>query len=155
MTDFKPLQASETGLIVDMMQAFYAIDNYTISPEISRRNFDLFIRDPDLGQAFLIKQGEEVLGYMIIVYFFSFEFQGRVALLDELYLNSHARGKGLGKKAVRFAERFALSHDCKLMLLEVEAHNERAIKLYEGEGLVLHPRQFMRKNIASDETDPA
>lgn len=150
MIEFKDLEVSEIGAVVKMMEDFYAIDNYAFNAEVSTENFQKFIQNPEVGQVFLIKEGEAILGYIIIVYFFSFEFQGKVALLDELFIVSEARGKGLGKRGVRFAEKFAESKQCKLLLLEVEPHNTRAQTLYSGEGFVHHPRQFMRKKISMD-----
>lgn len=147
MTDFKILESTEIDLIVGMMEDFYAIDNYTIDSAVSKRNFELFIGDPKLGQAFLIISDGEIAGYIIIVYFFSFEFQGKVAILDELYIRKEHRGKGLGKSGVQFAQDFATEQKCKLMFLEVEPHNEPAKKLYHSEGFALHPRQLMRRKL--------
>src|SRR5690606_8534910 len=133
--------------IVSMMQDFYAIDGYDMDPAVSRENFKTFLDDQNLGQSWLIKENDLVLGYIIVVYFFSFEFKGRVALLDELFLNADARGKGVGRKAVEFVKDYVQEQGCKLVLLEVESHNLPAQKLYESQGFDFHPRNIMRYSI--------
>lgn len=150
MLKFEKLTHDHIDLIVGMMQDFYAIDGYDIDPIVSRNNFLTFLQDEKLGQSWLIKEDDLVLGYIIVVYFFSFEFKGRVALLDELYLNADARGKGVGKKAVQFVQEYVQQEGCKLVLLEVEPHNLPAQKLYESQGFDFHPRNIMRYGIKNN-----
>ncbi|MNL58021.1 Acetyltransferase (GNAT) family protein [compost metagenome] len=121
-----------------------------MDPAVSRENFNTFLDDERLGQSWLIKENDLVLGYIIVVYFFSFEFKGRVALLDELYLNADARGKGVGRKAVEFVKEYVQNQGCKLVLLEVEPHNIPAEKLYESQGFDFHPRNIMRYSIKNN-----
>ncbi len=150
MITFEKLTSENIDIIVAMMQDFYAIDGYDIDPIVSRENFKIFLDDEKLGQSWLIKENDLVLGYIIVVYFFSFEFKGTVALLDELYLNADARGKGLGKKAVEFVKEYVQDKGCKLVLLEVEPHNLPAQKLYENQGFGFHPRNIMRYGIKNN-----
>ena len=147
MIRFDKLTVGDIPSIVALMETFYAIDGYAIDCDITIDNFDLFINNPQFGQAWLIRNGEDVLGYMIVTYFFSFEFKGLVGILDELFVGEKARGMGLGKLAVEFVTSYLESKNCKMILLEVEEHNERAIHLYKKSGFVFHPRKFMRKHI--------
>jgi ribosomal protein S18 acetylase RimI-like enzyme len=150
MLTFEKLTFKNIDTIVAMMQDFYAIDGYDIEAQVSRENFKTFLDDERLGQSWLIKENDLVLGYIIVVYFFSFEFKGRVALLDELYLNAAARGKGVGRKAVEFVKEYVEDQGCKLVLLEVEPHNIPAQKLYESQGFDFHPRNIMRYGIKNN-----
>ena len=102
MIQFKPIIASDIAVIVKMMQEFYAIDNYPIDPEITNSLFQEFIADKNLGKAWLILSDDVVVGYVILTFIFSFEYQGKIAFLDELYLSEEARGKGIGNQAVAF-----------------------------------------------------
>ncbi|GEM62048.1 hypothetical protein SF1_00300 [Sphingobacterium faecium NBRC 15299] len=150
MLTFEKLTFENIDTIVAMMQDFYAIDGYDIDAQVSQENFKTFLDDERLGQSWLIKENDLVLGYIIVVYFFSFEFKGRVALLDELYLNADARGKGVGRKAVEFVKEYVQNQSCKLVLLEVEPHNIPAQKLYESQGFDFHPRNIMRYSIKNN-----
>jgi GNAT superfamily N-acetyltransferase len=144
MTTFKPIQTSDIDIIVPMMQEFYSIDNYPIDIAISKALFLEFIENPHLGKAWLIYSDEEIVGYIILTFVFSFEYKGTIAFLDELYISDKARGKGIGKKALDFIHQEALSLSLKIIYLEIENHNEIAQKLYLSKDFVVHNRSLMK-----------
>ncbi|THD31777.1 MAG: GNAT family N-acetyltransferase [Flavobacterium johnsoniae] len=126
------------------MQKFYSIDNYPIDIAISKALFLEFIENPHLGKAWLIYSDEEIVGYIILTFVFSFEYKGTIAFLDELYISDKARGKGIGKKALDFIHQEALSLSLKIIYLEIENHNEIAQKLYLSKDFVVHNRSLMK-----------
>ena len=144
MIEFHTLKHSDIEIIVPMMQDFYAIDNYPIESETSKKLFQTFIEDNNLGQCWLIFHNGITVGYVILTYVFSFEYQGKIAFLDELYLNENARGKGIGKVALKFVHDRALQNDLKVVYLEIESHNEVAKKLYLTNDFIIHNRQLMK-----------
>lgn len=144
MTTFKPLKTSDIDTILPMMQEFYAIDGYPIDPEVSRKLFEEFINDEKLGKAWLIYFDDEIVGYVILTFVFSFEYKGTIAFLDELYLNEKSRGKGIGKQVVDFIHQEAVALSLKIIYLEVEGHNEAAQKLYLAKDFVIHNRKLMK-----------
>ena len=144
MTHFKLLEATQIDLITGLMEEFYAIDNYPIDPEVSKKLFKQFIDNDQLGRVWLIYLHNEVVGYVMLNFLFSFEFQGRIAFMDELYLKEKARGKGLGQQAVQYIKEQAKLLDVKLIYLEVENHNEKAQKLYLANDFVTHHRKLLK-----------
>ena len=147
MIQFKPLVISDIDIIVKMMQEFYAIDNYPIDTTISKSLFKEFIDDKNLGKAWLILSDNEIVGYVILTFIFSFEYQGKIAFLNELYLSKKARGKGIGSKAVAFIIEESKKSSLKLIYLEIENHNQNAQKLYLASGFELHNRKLMAHKI--------
>ena len=147
MIEFKPLTAPDIETIVSMMQEFYAIDNYPISVDVSKTLFQEFISNENLGKAWLIVSDKEIVGYIILTFVFSFEYQGKIAFLDELYLTEKARGKGIGSKTIAFIKTESNKLSLKLVYLEVEPHNEKAQKFYLSSGFESHKRQLMRYKI--------
>lgn len=147
MIQFKPLVISEIETIVNMMEQFYAIDNYPIDIEISKKLFQEFISDEKLGKAWLIVSDNEVVGYVILAFIFSFEYQGTIAFLDELYLSEKARGKGIGNQTVAFVLEESKKLSLKLIYLEIENHNQNAQKLYIASGFEMHNRKLMAHKI--------
>ena len=143
MIQFRPLTTTDIDIIVQMMQEFYAIDNYPIDAEISKKLFQEFIADENLGKAWLILSDNEIIGYVILTFIFSFEYQGKIAFLDELYLSEKARGKGIGNQAVAFIIERSKKLSLKLIYLEIENHNQNAQKLYIASGFELHNRRLM------------
>ena len=147
MIEFKPLAAPNIETIVSMMQEFYAIDGYPISIDVSKALFQEFIFNENLGKAWLIFSDNEIVGYIILTFVFSFEYQGRIAFLDELYVTEKARGKGIGSKAIEFIKGESHKLSLNLIYLEVEPHNEKAQKLYLANGFESHKRQLMQYKI--------
>lgn len=144
MTQFKPLQTSDIDIIVPMMQEFYAIDNYPIDIAISKALFLEFLENNHLGRCWLIYSDNEIVGYVILTFVFSFEYKGTIAFLDELYISGKARGKGIGKLALDFIHKEASSLSLKIIYLEVEGHNEIAQKLYSSKDFTIHNRKLMK-----------
>lgn len=147
MTQFKPLETSDIEKIVPMMQEFYAIDNYPIDIAISKALFLEFLENPHLGRCWLIYIDGEIVGYIILTFVFSFEYKGTIAFLDELYISSKARGKGIGKLALDFIHQEAILLSLKIIYLEVEGHNEIAQKLYLSKDFVVHNRNLMKLTV--------
>jgi ribosomal protein S18 acetylase RimI-like enzyme len=144
MIQFKPLAVADIETIVTLMQEFYAIDNYPIDIEASKALFEEFITHENLGKSWLILSDDQLVGYIILTFVFSFEYQGKIAFLDELYLSEKARGKGIGSKAIEFIQNESHKLSLKLIYLEVEPHNEKAQKLYLAHDFELHNRKLMR-----------
>ncbi len=130
-----------------MMKDFYAIDNYPIDVATSEKLFQEFIADSKLGKAWLIQDEKEILGYLILTFVFSFEYKGKIAFLDELYIKASHRGKGIGKKAIQFIKEQATIYNFKIIYLEVENHNENAQKLYLSNGFETHNRKILKHAI--------
>ena len=144
MITFKPLQYSQVDLIIKMMQEFYAIDSYPIDVDVTKNLFNEFISNENLGKSYLIYNDSEIVGYAIITFIFSFEYKGKLAFFEELFIHGSARGKGIGKLAIDFVKREAEKVNVKMMYLEVEKHNKIAQKLYLANDFVIHNRAIMK-----------
>lgn len=142
-TTYKPISAADLDLLVAMMREFYAIDGYPMDESRSRKLFMEFLSNENLGKCWLILADGDVVGYVILTFVFSFEFGGKIAFVDELYLSDRARGKGIGKQTVAFIKAEAKLLGVKMLYLEVEHHNTLAQKLYLSGGFSEHKRKFM------------
>lgn len=144
---FKPIRKNDIDIAVAMMQDFYAIDGYPIDPAVSKLLFEEFLENEGLGKGWLIYFNNEVIGYVILTFVFSFEYKGRIAFLDELYISKEGRGKGIGKEAVDFIHEQALDLSIKVIYLEVEGHNTMAQKLYLAKDFSVHNRMLMKLDV--------
>jgi len=147
MTTFKPLEIADIEVITQMMQDFYAIDNYPMDVEVAKKLFQEFISNEHLGKSWLIYSENEIVGYIILAYIFSFEYGGKIAFVDELFIKETARGKGIGKEAIQFIQAEVPKLSLKLLYLEVEPHNENAQKLYLAHDFELHNRKLMKYKV--------
>ena len=147
MTSFKPLEITDIEVITQMMQDFYAIDNYPMDVEVAKNLFHEFISNENLGKSWLIYSENEIVGYIILTFVFSFEYGGKIAFVDELFIKETERGKGFGKEAIQFIQREVPKLSLKLLYLEVEPHNENAQKLYLAHDFVIHNRKLMKYKV--------
>jgi ribosomal protein S18 acetylase RimI-like enzyme len=107
--------------------------------------FALFFSSPEFGRAWQIYRGEELAGYVILTLGFSFEYRGRDAFIDELYIEEKFRGRGLGRQAMEFVAERARELGVNAIHLEVDRQNEPALALYQRTGYVDHDRYLMTK----------
>lgn len=147
MTTFKPSEITDISTITQMMQDFYAIDNYPMDVEVAKNLFHEFISNENLGKSWLIYYENEIVGYIILTFIFSFEYGGKIAFVDELFIKETARGKGIGKEAIQFIQREVPKLSLKLLYLEVEPHNENAQKLYLAHDFEFHNRKLMKYKV--------
>lgn len=144
---FNSLATLQIETITQMMQDFYAIDNYPIDIDVSKKLFEEFISNENLGNVWIIYNDSEVVGYVILTFVFSFEHQGRIAFIDELFIKESARGKGIGSYTIQFIKEQIPKLSLKLLYLEVENHNENAQKLYLSHDFVIHNRKLMKYKV--------
>lgn len=141
---FKPVEMIDIPVVLRMMEEFYAIDNYPIDLNVSRGLLLEFLENESLGKGWLILKDTEPVGYVIMTFVFSFEYKGRIAFLDELFISPVARGLGFGKQALDFVTEHAKANSVKIVYLEIEGHNTVAQKLYLSKGYAIHNRGLMR-----------
>ena len=141
---FKPIEVQDLPVVIAMMEAFYAIDNYPIDANVSRGLLHEFLENESLGRGWIILKDNEPVGYVIMTFVFSFEYKGRIAFLDELFISSNARGLGFGKQALDFVTEQARALSVKIIYLEIEGHNTIAQKLYLSKGYEIHNRGLMK-----------
>jgi GNAT superfamily N-acetyltransferase len=144
MITFSCLQNNQLEIIISMMQDFYAIDDYPIDIDCTKKLFEKFIADESLGKCWLIYNDDELVGYFILTFIFSFEYKGRIAFLDELFIKKTHQGIGIGKVTINFIKEQIPKLSLKLLYLEVEHHNENAQKLYLANGFEVHNRKLLK-----------
>jgi GNAT superfamily N-acetyltransferase len=130
------------------MREFYAIDDYSFDEKMARRALEIFIADDRLGRLWLIESEGKAIGYVALTFSYSFEFHGRDAFVDELFIDASHRGQGIGKTAMRFIDEKCRELGVNALHLEVERENIAAQKLYRRFGFADHDRYLMTKRIS-------
>jgi GNAT superfamily N-acetyltransferase len=112
---------------------------------VATQTWRQFFSSAEFGRAWLLSVGGELAGYVILTLGYSFEYRGREAFVDELYVEEKFRGKGLGRRAMEFVEQRARELGVNAIHLEVDRGNEAALGLYRRTGYVDHDRYLMTK----------
>lgn len=145
MITFRLFTAEDIPAILTMMQEFNAIDDYPFNAEERSKNLHSLLVNPGYGKLWMIEHNQQIAGYTFLGFGFSFEFKGRDAFIDELFILPAFQGKGLGKAAVEFVSDQAKLSGVKVLHLEAEKKNERALALYRNNGFKNHNRFLLSK----------
>ena len=146
--NFRSATHTDIEWLLAAMHEFYAIDDYAFDETIARGVLEKFIADEALGKLWLIEENGKTIGYIVLTFGYSFEFHGRDAFLDELYLDANYRGQGIGKVAMQFIEEKCPAYGVHALHLEVERENIAGQKLYKKFGFADHDRYLMTKWLA-------
>lgn len=145
---FRTSKESDIPVILEMMQGFYALDDYPFNAVAAKENLIEFIRNADLGRLFLLINSESIIGYITLTFGYSFVYGGRDAFIDEFFIKEAYRNQGVGKSTMGFIREASQGLGVKALHLEVENHNEYASKLYLNEDFKANNRTLLTKRIA-------
>ena len=145
---FKSAIETDVPEILGLIKAFYAIDGYDFEKVKIEKSVRTFINDTNLGELWILKQNTETIGYVCVTLGFSFEYGGKIAVLDELYIKDAFRNQGLGKICLAFVDDFAKEKNIQAIHMEVEGHNEAALGLYTSRGFKTKGRRLYTKTYA-------
>ena len=101
------------------------------------------ITDKTVGRVWLINQGGESVGYLVITISYRLEYRGNYAFLDELYIRADKRRQGIGTAALAYLKVSCKALNVNCLQLEVKQDNPEAIALYRKIGFRQQPRQVL------------
>lgn len=144
------LVEAETGhlpVLLPLVQAFYSHFGYPFEERRKRELLAAFLADRSAGRLWLIEVDAVPRGYLLLAFFFSLEFDGRIAFVDELYIAPEGRQRGAGAEALRQLEELCRGLELRALRLETEADNHRARALYVRSGYQDQGRNLLTKPI--------
>lgn len=139
-----PAQAGDLPALQTMMQAFYALDGLEYTSAVEGALTELLER-PEAGQIWLVEQAGQGVGYAVATFWFSLEFRGLTAFLDEIYLIESVRHQGLGGEIIDAIADYCRQRGARSLRLEVEHENTRAQRAYAKAGFFTHARHLMTR----------
>src|ERR1700683_805267 len=89
---------AEILVLMRQYWTFENIDGFDV-PQLSLLLKQL-VSQPNLGSVWVARASEVMLGYLIAVRVFSLEYRGVVAEIDEVFVVTQARGRGIGAALV-------------------------------------------------------
>ncbi len=142
--NIRRMTPADEAVCLEMVKEFYsssAVD-HPVPAAVQQRAFEAACGGDPLLEGYLFEQDGQALGFAYLTFFYSCEVGGRVVMLEELFLRSEARGRGLGQAFLDWM--LARYPDARRFRLEVTAENTGAIRLYERNGFeLLNYRQMV------------
>lgn len=134
-------------LLLGMMKAFYVDQQIPYDESAAERSLSSVLRDPTRGWIWLLLYEGRVAGYVVVALYFSLEFRGMTAIVDELFVASDYRARGLGSETLRSIEHEARQRGVTTLRLEVGHENPGARRLYERFDFEVEERTLMTKRL--------
>ena len=135
------LTADRIDEALGMMERFYAEMGLEFVGERARGALEGL---PEFGGWWFIEMEGRTVGYFVLTIGFSLEFGGRFALLDEFFVESEWRGKGLGAAAMEQILGEATAMRVGAVHLEADGHVR---EFYRRSGFAARGREMMTRSI--------
>lgn len=132
-----PLREARRGdvpRLVEMMAGFYAESGYVLRRDRAGDAFGALLDEPRLGRIWLVEQGEDVAGYVVVTVAFAMEYGGLVGVVDDFYVRPERRGEGLGTAALAAVRRASERLGLRALRVEVGPENVVAQAVYRSAG---------------------
>ena len=154
---FRAADASDRQFLLALCAAYRRADGQPEASQEVSKAIDAALGGDPLLRVFMIElleeseqpgeQGVIVAGYVAITLGFSIEVGGLDAFVDELYVEPVLQGRGIGRRAIAFAEQLCRELGVRRVCLEVERKNTGAKQLYERLGYKDHERFLLSKRL--------
>jgi diamine N-acetyltransferase len=144
---FRTATPADAVLLASLVRKYYEFDGIRYAPHEVEPGLDILLADPSLGQAWLVLNGSQPVGYVIFTHGFDIEFGGRLALITDLYLEPDYRRRGIGRRILEHVEAYCRSNGLRGLELQVETDNSEARALYAKFGFEAADRIPLSKRI--------
>ena len=99
--------------------------------ETQSRGLEMILNNNNIGNIFVAKKNEKIIGMVILLYTVSTALGERVALLEDMVVSPNERELGIGSKLLDHAVKYATEKGCKRITLLTDKMNIRAQKFYK------------------------
>lgn len=128
-----PAQLEE---LLPLVAAYHAFEEVETTAEQRKSSVAKLLKDKSLGEIWLVRKLNSVIGYIAVCYSYSIEFGGRDAFVDEFYIASAERGKGIGGRVLKEIAALLQVRGIVAVHLEVDGMNEQARAAYARAGFL-------------------
>jgi GNAT superfamily N-acetyltransferase len=132
---FRPFQASDFSELESMSLDLYCEDpsGQVIDSTNLKNTSEHLLQYPEKGKIIFFLQENLVIGYGILIFFWSNEYGGNLLFIDELFVKKPWRSQGVATRFFEYLRHYPLT-PLKGFCLEVTPFNVRALKFYQKLG---------------------
>jgi GNAT superfamily N-acetyltransferase len=142
---YRPAARGDHPTLAEFMRQLYEEDpaERPVPEEHFRRTLRELEEHPERGTILVMQKDQQIVGYAVLINFWSNECGGNILTIDELYVTQPMRGQGHGADFVRHVIQTKWN-DFVALSLEVTPTNARARRLYERLGFSSHKNETMQ-----------
>ncbi|MBR8833038.1 MAG: GNAT family N-acetyltransferase [Stigonema ocellatum SAG 48.90 = DSM 106950] len=149
---FRACTEADLPIVQNYVLSLYSKDpsGMEMTPKKIQNTFEEFILRPEKGRIIVFDIDKTVVGYAILVFFWSNEFGGDVIEVDELFVQEDYRNRGIGKIFFQWLQETWHSKAVALAL-QTTPTNKRAMAFYQRLGFSLSKNFHLIKVIKPQE----
>jgi GNAT superfamily N-acetyltransferase len=135
MDRIEPITAEQFETLLPMIadyQRFYEVEE--IDEERNRAFFARFIDPSEDGTLIAAWDGDRLLGYACLYWHHSSLAAAETVLMNDLYVDAAARGRGVGRALIEAAAEIARSRGAHALEWSTAPDNHTAQRLYDSTG---------------------
>ena len=148
-TSIRLAAPSDIPVLVGLMREFYGEANYALESKWASDVFSALLQDSARGMVWIAFDAERPAGYAVLTFRFSMEFGGVDGFIDDLFVRSPCRRRGIG--GALLGELFSEAGRRTLLAVHVETSesNLAAVALYATQGLQDRKRLLLTKRLTA------
>lgn len=131
---FRPARQADQIMVSEMMRSLYryvgAADDF-MTIDKTKATFQYLFSHQDNLRMEIFELNNDIVGYALLVEFWSNEYGGKVLQLDELFLEADFRSQGIASVYIR---QLLKNPEYAAVILEVLPENKKAYRLYKHLG---------------------
>lgn len=121
----------DLGKLATLVAAFHSEQGLNTTPESREAALSPLLEGSPHGAVYLIGPSRAPIGYIIVTFGWSIELGGMDGFIDELYVRSGVRGRGVATEVIGKLSAMLRSVGMKALHLEVSPANDKALSLYK------------------------
>ena len=121
---------------------------FTPDEKTQAKGLAMIINSPQTGTVLVLREGQAILGMVVLLYTVSTALGRKAALLEDMVIAPASRGLGLGSYLLSNAIEFARAQGCARLTLLTDGDNLLAQRFYERQGFCLSRMVPMRLLLA-------
>jgi ribosomal protein S18 acetylase RimI-like enzyme len=146
--DVRRARPSELAAVLELAVAFYAEDGFTTPRSQLRDNLAVLLTSDDARVA-VASERQTIVGFAITTMSFGLE-QGRIAELEDLYVQPAHRGTGIASALIDDSANWARSRRCRALEVVVAPNGNDVAHLfgfYARRGFIDEGRRLMTRDL--------
>jgi GNAT superfamily N-acetyltransferase len=146
----EPAVAADIEAMTELLGELFALESdFRPEPEKQRRGLRLILEQPALGQLFVLRLDDQVIGMANALLTVSTAEGQPVVLLEDVIVKAEFRGQQLGRLLISHVLDWAQARGLTRVTLLADQDNARALAFYRKLGFASSAMSVWRKNLSA------
>jgi len=145
---YRQYKTRDQKIVTELIKQLYKEDpgDQPASNKHIQKTLTILPKHKDKGTILIFELGKQLIGYSILINYWSNEFGGNIVFIDELFIKKEFRGQGIGTNFIKYLMKNKFGNSV-LLQIEVTPNNKKAKKLYEKLGFKLQKNSTLMRKI--------